>query len=150
MGKIVHNHELHVYVTSKNCQNKYHKLCQYMNIQWTGSLQIQLFHLQIRWTFFAVVTAVWKFIIAEKSRISAYFLRADVRGGIRLKIFNNRHLLSWYIFCFFGKAFRQTGHFYFENISTREGRNDAAALNLLESDSLRGGVSLDLVLLLTW
>ena len=31
MENIVHNQELQVYVTSKNCQNSYHKLCQYVN-----------------------------------------------------------------------------------------------------------------------
>ena len=40
MEKIVHNHEFHVYVTSRNCQNSYHKLCQYKNIQKTNSEQI--------------------------------------------------------------------------------------------------------------
>ena len=41
MERIVHNHELHVYVTLKNYQNNYHMLCQYVNIQWTGSWQMQ-------------------------------------------------------------------------------------------------------------
>ena len=40
---------------------------------------------------------------------------------------------------FFLKAFRQTGHFYFENLGEREGRNNAAALNLSKSDYLRVG-----------
>ena len=37
MERIVYNHELHVYVTSENCQNNYHKLCQHVNIQRTSS-----------------------------------------------------------------------------------------------------------------
>ena len=44
---------------------------------------------------------------------------------------------SYAIFC---KTFRQTGDFYFENLSQRQGQNNAATLNLLKSDSLRAGI----------
>ena len=37
----------------------------------------------------AVVTAAWEFTIAEKSKISASFLRVDVRDGLGSKISNN-------------------------------------------------------------
>ena len=47
-----------------------------------------------------VVTATWEFTIAEKSRVSASFLRADVKNEVGSKIFNNCDLLLWYIFYF--------------------------------------------------
>ena len=49
----------------------------------------------------AVVTAAWEFTITEKSKISASFLRVDVRDGVGLKIFNNWDLLLWYVLLFF-------------------------------------------------
>ena len=42
----------------------------------------------------AQVTAVWEFII-EKSRISASFLRVDVKDGVELKIFVNYDLIRF-------------------------------------------------------
>ena len=49
----------------------------------------------------SVVTAAWEFTITEKSKISASFLRVDVRDGVGLKIFNNWDLLLWYVLLFF-------------------------------------------------
>ena len=50
-----------------------------------------------------VVTAAWEFTIAEKSKISAPFLRVDVTDWVGLKNFNNCDLLPLYIYCFFVK-----------------------------------------------
>ena len=41
----------------------------------------------------AVVTAAWEFNITEKSKISASFLRVDVRDGEKSKIFSNCNLM---------------------------------------------------------
>ena len=42
-----------------------------------------------------LVTATWEFTIGEKSKISASFLRVDVRDGVGSKIFDNCNLLPW-------------------------------------------------------
>ena len=40
MEKNIHNHELHVHVTSQDFQNNYHKLWKQVNIQRAGSREI--------------------------------------------------------------------------------------------------------------
>ena len=85
----------------------------------------------------AVVTAAWEFTVAEKSKISASFLKVDERDRVRSKIFNNCDLLPWYICCFFVKHSGRPVISILKTSAQREGRNNAAALNLLKSDSLR-------------
>ena len=46
-----YNRKLHVCLTSKDSQNNYHKLYQYVNIQRKGSGQTLQLHLQICWRF---------------------------------------------------------------------------------------------------
>ena len=89
---------------SKNFQNSYHKLCQYVN----NSEDRFLTNLIIRSANLLKVSAVvttWEFTISEKSRISAYFLRVDVRYGV------DRRFLTVISYCgistaFFRKTFR--------------------------------------------
>ena len=66
-----------------------------------------------------VVTASWESIVAEKSKISASFLRVNVKEAVGSKIFNDCNLLLWYSSCFFRKSFGETNHFYFENLGTK-------------------------------
>ena len=84
-----------------------------------------------------MVTAALEFTIAEESKISASFLRVDVRDGVVLKIFNNYDLLPWYICCFFVKHSGRLVISILKTSAQREGWNNAATLNLLKSDSLR-------------
>ena len=73
----------------------------------------------------AVVTAAWEFTTSEKFKISASFLRVDIRYRIGLQIFNNCDLLPRYI-CYqvllFWKTFRQPGQFCFDNLCKRKAK----------------------------
>ena len=75
----------------------------------------------------AVVTAAWEFTIGEKSRISASFLRVDVRDkvGLNCELWFDSGRLDIFILKTFAK---------------RKGQNNATAVNLLNSDSLKVGV----------
>ena len=84
-----------------------------------------------------MVTAALEFTIAEQSKINASFLRVDVRDGVVLKIFNNYDLLPWYICCFFVQHSGRLVISILKTSAQSEGRNNAATLNLLKSDSLK-------------
>ena len=75
--------------------------------------------------------------MAEKSKISPSFLRVDVRDRVGLKICNNCYLLPWYLCCFFLKHSGRPVVSILKTSALIEGRNNAAALNLLKPDSLR-------------
>ena len=122
----------HVYVTSKNCQDSYRKLS--IRERPEDRFWINLFPSANSLKLLAVVTTAWKFTIAEKSRISASFLRADVRNGVGSKIFNKCALLP------FVKYPDRLVIFNWETSAQREEQNNAAPLNLLKSDSSREGI----------
>ena len=119
MEKLVHNHGRHVYVTSKNCQNNYHKVSEHPE-DWfsTNSIIPSANSLKV----LAVVTA------AGKSEISASFLRVDVRDGVGSKIFNNCNLLPWYSCCFYVKHSGRPVIFILRTAAQREGRNNPTVL----------------------
>ena len=75
--------------------------------------------------------------MAEKSKIRASFLRADVRDRVGLKIFDKCDSLQWYICCFLVKHLSTPIISILKTSVQREGQNNAAALNFLKPDSLR-------------
>ena len=111
-------------------------LCQYMNNPedrlWANLIVPSANLLNV----LAVVTAGWEFTISEKSRISASFLRVDVRYRVGSKIFDNCDLLPWYICCFFVKHSGRRAISILQASGQRERQNNAAFLNSLKLNSL--------------
>ena len=123
-------------VISKNCQNSYRKLSipEHPENRFSANFIIPSANpLKV----LTVVTATWEFTVGEKSKISASFLRDDVRDGVESKIFGN---CNFYLGRAANKAFRQTSYFFLTTSAQREGPHNAATLYLLKSDSLRVGV----------
>ena len=126
MEKLVHNRKLQVHVVSKNFQNSYHKLCQYVNNSedrfWTNLIIRSANLLKVS----AVVTT-WEFTISEKSRISAYFLRVDVRYGV-----DRRFLITVISYCGISTAFfRKTFRLPIISILTTSAQRDKIMLLIL-------------------
>ena len=110
MERIVHNHKFHMYVTSKNCQNNYHKLCKFIESFGSGNSSLRIYY---HW----------------KIQNQCIFLKSWCKKQGRIEDF--------YICCFFLKHSGRPVISILKSLGQREEQNNAAALNLLKSDSLR-------------
>ena len=131
MEKIVQNHELHACVISN-----------YVNT-WTSRGKVLA---RFNNSIFKIVESFGcgnsslRIYITEKSKISASFLRADVRDGGESKIFNYCDLLLCCIHSFFVKHTERPVIYIWQTSAQWDGQSNAATLNLLKSNSLRVGV----------
>ena len=129
--KIVQNHEIHAYVTSN-----------YANT-WTprGKVFAKFNNLIFKIVeSFGCGNSSLRFYYQWKSKISASFLRADIRDEGESKIFNYCDLLLCCIHSFFVKHSERPVVYISKTSTQRDGRSNAATNNLLKSDSWSVGV----------